>query len=38
MKSKLNLDPQVIDGARNCAARIAESMQEFIDKHTTVST
>lgn len=38
MKSKLNLDPQVIDSARSSAARIAESMQEFIDKHTTVST
>ena len=38
MKSKLNLNPQVIDSARDCAARIAESMQEFIDKHTTVST
>jgi len=38
MKSKLNLDPKVIDSARSCAARIAESMQEFIDRHTTVST
>ena len=38
MKSKLNLDPQIIDSARSSAARIAESMQEFIDKHTTVST
>lgn len=38
MKSKLNLDSQVIDSARSCAARIAESMQEFIEKHTTVST
>lgn len=38
MKSKLNLNPQVIDSARDCAGRIAESMQEFIDKHTTVST
>lgn len=38
MKSKLNLDPKVIDSARSCAARIAESMQTFIDRHTTVST
>lgn len=38
MKSKLNLDPKVIDSARSCAARIAQSMQAFIDRHTTVST
>ncbi|MBN7773027.1 lysine 5,6-aminomutase subunit alpha [Clostridium aminobutyricum] len=38
MASKLNLDPKIIDGARSCAARIAHSMQEFIDRHTTVST
>lgn len=38
MKSKLNLDPKVIDSARSCAARIAASMQTFIDRHTTVST
>lgn len=38
MKSKLNLNPAKIDSARSCAARIAESMQEFIDRHTTVST
>lgn len=38
MKSKLNLDPKVIDSARSCAGRIAKSMQEFIDRHTTVST
>lgn len=38
MKSKLNLDPKKIDSARSCAARIARSMQEFIDLHTTVST
>ncbi len=36
--SKLNLNPQTIDSARSCAGRIASSMQEFIDKHTTVST
>ena len=38
MTSKLNLDPKVIDSARASAAHIAQSMQEFIDKHTTVST
>lgn len=38
MKSKLNLDPKVVDSARNCAARIARSTQDFIDTHTTVST
>lgn len=38
MKSKLNLDPNIIDSARSCAGRIAVSMQEFIDRHTTVST
>ena len=38
MNSKLNLDPKVIDSARSCAGRIANSMQEFIDMHTTVST
>ncbi len=38
MKSKLNLDPKVIDSARSSAARIAASMQTFIDRHTTVST
>lgn len=38
MKSKLNLDPKVVDSARNSAANIAHSMQDFIDRHTTVST
>ena len=38
MRSKLNLDPKIIDSARSCAGRIAETMQEFIDRHTTVST
>ncbi|MEG0392017.1 MAG: lysine 5,6-aminomutase subunit alpha [Anaerovoracaceae bacterium] len=38
MNSKLNLNPKVIDSARSCAGRIAHSMQEFIDQHTTVST
>lgn len=37
-KSKLNLDPNIIDSARSSAKRIALSMQEFIDRHTTVST
>lgn len=36
--NKLNLDPKKIDSARSCAGRIAQSMQEFIDRHTTVST
>ncbi|HIV79397.1 MAG TPA: lysine 5,6-aminomutase subunit alpha [Candidatus Avanaerovorax faecigallinarum] len=38
MKSKLNLDPKVVDSARQHAANIARDMQEFIDRHTTVST
>ena len=38
MKSKLNLDPAKVDHARSSAAKIAQSMQEFIDRHTTVST
>lgn len=38
MKSKLNLDPKVVDSARSHAAKIAKDMQEFIDRHTTVST
>ncbi len=38
MKSKLNLDPKVIDSARASAAAIAADMQKFIDRHTTVST
>ncbi len=38
MKSKLNLDPKQVEEARSYAAKIAGSMQEFIDKHTTVST
>lgn len=37
MQSKLNLDPQVIDSARSAAANIAENVQLFIDKHTTVT-
>lgn len=38
MKSKLNLDPKVIDSARTSASNIAHDMQKFIDEHTTVST
>lgn len=38
MKSKLNLDPKVVDSARSHAANIAHDMQAFIERHTTVST
>ena len=38
MKSKLNLDQKVVDSARNHAKNIAHDMQDFIDRHTTVST
>ncbi len=38
MKSKLNLDFDVVASARNHAANIAKDMQEFISRHTTVST
>ena len=38
MKSKLNLDPKVIQSARSSAGRIAKEMQSFIERHTTVST
>ena len=38
MKSKLNLDPKVVDSARQHAANIAHDMQEFIERHTTIST
>ncbi len=37
MKSKLNLDPNVIESARSAAGQIAEDVQKFIDKHTTVT-
>ena len=37
-ESKLNLNPATIDSARSCAARIARDVQQFIEKHTTVST
>ena len=38
MKSKLNIDPKMVDSARQHAANIAKDMQEFIDAHTTVRT
>uniref|UniRef100_UPI003FEEA4CB lysine 5,6-aminomutase subunit alpha n=1 Tax=Candidatus Fimenecus sp. TaxID=3022888 RepID=UPI003FEEA4CB len=38
MKSKLTLDPKVVASARQHAANIAHDMQEFIERHTTVST
>ncbi|MGB4437842.1 MAG: lysine 5,6-aminomutase subunit alpha, partial [Sedimentibacter sp.] len=37
MESKLNLNPELIDSARSAAGRIAEDVQEFIDKNTTVT-
>ncbi len=37
MESKLNLDKGLIEKARNSARSIAEDMQTFIDKHTTVT-
>ena len=37
MKSKLNLDPKVINSARSAACHIAEDTQKFIDKNTTVT-
>ena len=38
MSGKLDLNPGIIADARASAAGIAENMQEFIEKHTTVST
>ncbi len=35
--SKLKLDPKQIGKARESAKHIAEDMQQFIDKHTTVA-
>lgn len=35
--SKLNLDKSLIDKARQAASNIAEEVQSFIDKHTTVA-
>jgi len=37
MQSKLNLDKGLIDKARNSARNIAQDVQGFIDKHTTVT-
>ncbi len=37
MKSKLNLDPNIIEKARKSAAGIADDVQQFIDEHTTVT-
>ena len=37
MQSKLNLDAKLIESARKSAANIAEDVQKFIDKHTTVT-
>ncbi|MGB3366533.1 MAG: lysine 5,6-aminomutase subunit alpha [Acidaminobacteraceae bacterium] len=37
MKSKLNLDPELIAKARASAGNIADDVQEFIDQHTTVT-
>ena len=33
MESKLNIDPKMVDSARQHAANIAKDMQEFIDLH-----
>ena len=38
MESKLNLDFKVVESARNHAKNIAKDMQDFISRHTTVST
>ncbi|KYH34614.1 L-beta-lysine 5,6-aminomutase alpha subunit [Clostridium tepidiprofundi DSM 19306] len=37
MKSKLNLNWEVVDRARESARKIAEDTQVFIDRHTTVT-
>jgi beta-lysine 5,6-aminomutase alpha subunit len=37
MESKLNLDQRLIDSARTAARNIAENVQEFVDKNTTVT-
>lgn len=37
MKSKLNLDFNIVDEARNHARNIAKDVQGFIDKNTTVT-
>lgn len=35
--NKLNLDPKLIDSSRDAAKKIADEVQNFIDKHTTTS-
>ncbi|MDD4088953.1 MAG: lysine 5,6-aminomutase subunit alpha [Tissierellia bacterium] len=37
MESKLNLNPRLIDSARTAAGNIADDVQNFIDKNTTVT-
>lgn len=37
MKSKLNLNWEIVDKARQCAKNIAHDTQKFIDIHTTVA-
>ena len=37
MQSKLNLDSKVIESARNAACNIADDVQSFINRHTTVT-
>lgn len=37
MESKLNLKPQLIDSARSAAGNIADNVQQFIDRNTTVA-
>lgn len=37
MKSKLNLDQNLIHRARNSAKNIADDVQKFVDQHTTVA-
>ncbi|MDW5299420.1 MAG: lysine 5,6-aminomutase subunit alpha [Sedimentibacter sp.] len=37
MESKLNLNQELIDSARSAAGHIAEDVQMFIDKNTTVT-
>lgn len=38
MRSKLNLNEDLINSSREAARRIAENVQEFINMHTTVAT
>jgi beta-lysine 5,6-aminomutase alpha subunit len=37
MRGKLNLDRELVEKARNSAARVAKETQAFIDLHTTVT-